>query len=247
MRVYLAGPMRGLPDFNFPAFDNATATLRNDGYEVFNPAERDRVEDGFDATGMDGTENLSDYGFDLRVALGADLEWITTHADAVVVLPGWRESSGALAEVATARALGLDVFEFTALDETNYVLPLVRRAVIADGGESPTDEKRITSATGGQKGRKPLEVGAIDPLARAELGKVAAFGSAKYDRGNYLKGYDWSLSVDAAHRHMLAFESGEDRDPESGLLHAAHAAWHNLAQCSFVLREIGTDDRTVAP
>jgi hypothetical protein len=99
--------------------------------------------------------------------------------------------------------------------------------------------------TGGQKGKKPLQVGAIDPLARAELGKVAAFGGDKYDRGNYLKGYDWSLSVDALHRHLLAFESGEDYDDESGLLHAAHAAWHALALVSFTLRDLGTDDRFV--
>lgn len=104
--------------------------------------------------------------------------------------------------------------------------------------EITTDPK-----TGGQKGKKPLEVGAIDPLARAELGKVAAFGGEKYSRGNYLRGYDWSLSVDALHRHMLAFESGEDYDPESGLLHTVHAAWHALALASFYLHELGNDDR----
>lgn len=38
-RVYIAGPMTGLPDFNFPAFHAAAAAWRAAGWEVFNPAE----------------------------------------------------------------------------------------------------------------------------------------------------------------------------------------------------------------
>lgn len=97
--------------------------------------------------------------------------------------------------------------------------------------------------TGGMKGSKPLQMGGIDPLARGELGKASSFGESKYGRGNYLKGYSWSLSVDALHRHLLAFEMGEDNDKESGLSHMAHAAWHCLALCSFQMRNIGNDDR----
>ena len=42
---------------------------------------------------------------------------------------------------------------------------------------------------------------------------------------------------------LLAFLDGEDRDPESGLLHTAHIAWHGLALTAFLLRGVGTDDR----
>ena len=49
--------------------------------------------------------------FNLREALGADLAWICAEADAVAVLPGWENSLGAAAEVATARALGLPVWK----------------------------------------------------------------------------------------------------------------------------------------
>jgi hypothetical protein len=108
MRVYLAGPMRRQPAFNFPAFHAAAAALRNLGHEVFNPAEADE-NNGFDPTGMSGHEDLSHLGFDLREALGADLAYICKRADAVVTLPGWEGSSGATAEVATAKALGLPV------------------------------------------------------------------------------------------------------------------------------------------
>jgi nucleoside 2-deoxyribosyltransferase len=271
MNIYLAGPMRGILEFNFPAFADATATLRNLGLEVFSPAERD-LDIGFDPTGMTGDEDLAEYGFDLSEALGADLHWITTHADAVIVLPGWERSSGVAAEMATAKALGIPVYligdfiragrycpevteyGMTPKLEVDYMTP--ERQAVADRlaaqatpitfsrAAQAFEELRTVSATGGEKGRKLCEVGAIDPLAREELGKVAGFGSRKYARNNYLKGYDWSLCVDALHRHMIAFESGEDRDPESGLLHVAHAAWHGLALASFILRDIGTDDRS---
>lgn len=104
-------------------------------------------------------------------------------------------------------------------------------------------EVRITSETGGEKGTKPSQLGTIDPLALLVLGEVSGFGAQKYEAFNYLKGYDWRLTFDAAMRHWLAWWNGEDMDPESGLPHPAHAAWHGLAATSFMLREIGTDSR----
>lgn len=105
------------------------------------------------------------------------------------------------------------------------------------------DEVRFTSETGGEKGQKSARLGGADPLALMELARVYGYGEAKYARYNYLKGYPWSLSVDALFRHLLAYLAGEDRDPESGLLHTAHVAWHGLALTSFLLRGIGEDNR----
>jgi hypothetical protein len=113
VRIYVAGPMRGLPFFNFPAFHSATAALRADGHEVFNPAERDEAAHGKDVAASP-TGDLGDAvqkGFSLREALGADMAWICGHADAVGLLPGWENSKGARAERALAEALGLHVFE----------------------------------------------------------------------------------------------------------------------------------------
>lgn len=120
------------------------------------------------------------------------------------------------------------------------MLPL-ETATPPSGGEG---EVRLTDpVTGGQKGSKPCQMAAIDAAALEELGKVAGYGARKYARFNYLAGYPWSWTLDAAYRHLLAAQAGEDRDPESGLLHAAHLAWHGLALCSFMLRQLGTDDR----
>lgn len=77
MRIYLAGPMRGYAEFNFPAFHAAAARLREQGHTVFNPAERDIERHGADISkGNDtGDEQMAAkaHGFDLRVALGEDL------------------------------------------------------------------------------------------------------------------------------------------------------------------------------
>lgn len=99
--LYLSGPMRGRPLFNFPAFHEATAFLREKGYEVFSPAEMDE-EDGFDpASAVFTTEGL-------RKALKRDTETIFK-VDAVAVLPGWEASRGARLEVELALMIGLPV------------------------------------------------------------------------------------------------------------------------------------------
>ena len=115
MKIYLAGPMRGIPEFNFPAFYRAAAQLERLGHTVFNPAAKDCEQYGADisrgnATGSE-QQAAAQHGFNLREALGADLAWICLHADGIALLPGWRNSKGATAEHATAVALGLEVIE----------------------------------------------------------------------------------------------------------------------------------------
>lgn len=113
MKIYVAGPMRGIPEFNFPAFHAAAAKLRADGHHVFNPAERDIETHGVDISkgNVSGCEELAakEHGFNLREALRDDLEFICLHADAIALLPGWENSKGARAECATALALNLQL------------------------------------------------------------------------------------------------------------------------------------------
>lgn len=107
----------------------------------------------------------------------------------------------------------------------------------------PAEKMTVDPKTGGMKASKPCQLGFVDPVALEKLGEVAGFGAEKYDKFNYLKGYDWTLSINALYRHFLAFQNGEDLDPESGLPHMAHAAWHALNLVSFLERDLGTDDR----
>lgn len=114
--------MRGLPEFNFPAFMVAAEQLRAEGHSVFNPAERDNAVHGADfVTGTSGDEaEIVKKGFSLRDALGADLAYICAEADAIALLPGWQNSKGVRAELATANALGLQVTYLIARDEGGY-------------------------------------------------------------------------------------------------------------------------------
>lgn len=119
MKIYLAGPMRGIPEFNFPAFHAAADKLRTEGHSVFSPAERDIERHGgkdISKGNVAGDEKVAskEHGFSLRQALGDDLAWICAEAEAIALLPGWQNSKGAAAELATARALGLRVIELEA-------------------------------------------------------------------------------------------------------------------------------------
>ena len=110
MKIYLAGPMTGIPHFNYPAFNAAAAALRAAGHTVFNPAEHDIEMFGKDISNPSGDaeQAAAEHGFDRRAALKADLAWICDNAEAIALLPGWENSSGARAEFALASALGLE-------------------------------------------------------------------------------------------------------------------------------------------
>lgn len=113
MKIYLAGPMRGYPEFNFPAFHAGAARLRALGHEVFSPAEADIERHGVDisAGNSTGDEALAkeQHNFNLREALAKDTAYICLEADAIALLPDWQQSKGATAEHALALALGLAV------------------------------------------------------------------------------------------------------------------------------------------
>jgi hypothetical protein len=103
--------MRGIPEFNLPAFQDGARRLREAGHEVFCPADEDKSL-GFDWSGHSGDlAQAESEGFSLRKALAADLSWICLHAETVAVLPGWEKSLGATAEVYAAHAIGIPVQE----------------------------------------------------------------------------------------------------------------------------------------
>jgi hypothetical protein len=101
MKLYLAGPMTGLPDYNFPAFDAAAALLEAEGHIVLNPAQMDR-DVGFDS-GTGGVSNAF-----LRDAFKRDLSAVCD-CDAIAMLPGWEQSGGARVEWMLASHLGLKI------------------------------------------------------------------------------------------------------------------------------------------
>lgn len=115
--VYIAGPMSGYPDYNFPAFDAAEARLIEvDLFDrVINPARIDREIDGFDPT--------KDVARDIEFYMRRDLP-LVLDCSHVAVLPGWQGSRGARCEV----AVGLMVN--AAIIDAEHFGPLPARRIL---------------------------------------------------------------------------------------------------------------------
>lgn len=92
-RIYVAGPMTGYPELNFPAFHAAAARLRAAGHHVENPAE----------INADPTAGWLE-------CMRADIARLVT-CDAVYLLTGWAKSRGACVEHQLAVGLGLEILE----------------------------------------------------------------------------------------------------------------------------------------
>lgn len=73
--------------------------------------------------------------------------------------------------------------------------------------------------------------------ALEEVGKVGTYGAKKYSDNGWRSVPDGEARyTDALLRHLLAEARGEIVDEESGLYHAAHAAWNSLARLELMLR-----------
>lgn len=104
-RCYIAGPMRGLPELNFPAFDKARDYAKSRGWEPISPADMDRnsgiKEDYQNTFRPEETRSFVERDMDALLSLRAE------HGDAIALLPGWEKSTGATAEFFVAKWLGL--------------------------------------------------------------------------------------------------------------------------------------------
>ena len=114
---YLAGPMRGYENFNFPAFHAAAEKLRQAGWVVFNPAEMDIELDGMNEDGSGLTEVEAGSYESLRRYAHRDTQLLinklkSENEDAIVLLPRWQESVGARAETGVAQWVQLQVIPY---------------------------------------------------------------------------------------------------------------------------------------
>lgn len=91
-------------------------------------------------------------------------------------------------------------------------------------------------------GDKPrMEI--IPGPALIEVAKVLTVGATKYNAWNWQKGFIWGRLSGAALRHLFAWLSGEDNDPETGLSHIAHAICCMMFLMDHILLGLGEDDR----
>ena len=111
-RIYVAGPMRGYPKFNYPKFNDYTESLRSVGWDVVNPVEI--------GAGYGTPEQINADPALLEAVMAAEILALKT-CDAIYLLDGWHKSEGALKELATAISYRLKIY----LAPVVYI-PLIR-------------------------------------------------------------------------------------------------------------------------
>lgn len=119
--IYIAGPMRGYAEHNFPAFNAAAARFRAAGWQVQNPVEIGEALLGNGNPEIPGGEYLR-----------ADVRAIAD-CTAIALLPGWERSTGARCEVALAITIGHAFYDA----ETMAPIATPTRVVICGGYEKP--------------------------------------------------------------------------------------------------------------
>lgn len=95
LRLYLSGPMTGLPDYNYPAFNAEAARLRALGYDIVNPAE------------LKPPASESD---EWHHYLRRDLREMLT-CDGLALMPGWHNSKGAHLEIQVAHRVEMSIWD----------------------------------------------------------------------------------------------------------------------------------------
>lgn len=152
--IYIAGPMAGMPDHNFPAFNAAAKLFRELGFTVLNP-----VEIGEAAYGNSPDVSPLDY-------LEQDLKLIMQYGcSSIALLPGWERSIGARLEVAYAITMDLDFFN-------------------AETGEHTGRPSHVTvSRTYGELEREQLRFNLFNHLQRQRCWSVQTFGPGERSAG----------------------------------------------------------------
>lgn len=121
MKYYLAGPMSGIPQFNFPTFFAAAENLRASGFDIVSPAEIDNEEDaGAALASPDGdlTNHKHVSGKTWGDFLARDVKLVADDVQGIVLLPGWEESRGARLEAFLALTCGHKILYY--MDDDHY-------------------------------------------------------------------------------------------------------------------------------
>jgi hypothetical protein len=98
---YLAGPMSGLPEFNYPAFRLAAKLLRNRGYKIWSPAEE------------------NDTHLTFNTCMKKDLNSVVNLCKGILLLNGWKKSLGANIETFAAYGCGKTIRELMIFKNKN--------------------------------------------------------------------------------------------------------------------------------
>ena len=134
-RLYLAGPMRGIPYYNYPEFERIKGLLTLMNVDVVSPVDLDR-DHGFDAMKLPEGWTVDDVdwhrmpeGLEIGAVLARNVKAIGT-TDGIVVMDGWRRSGGSLMEMMAVRAMRLKLYEIEEDTHSIFGIKLVRRTLV---------------------------------------------------------------------------------------------------------------------
>jgi len=211
--LYIAGPMRGIAWFNYPLFDRVAKELRDAGNEVISPADEDRMHDGFDPYANPSHANpdactfpkTMDFAKTVRRCLEAVLR-----CDEIVLLPGWENSNGAVAELTLAMWLNKRVRHLNIDDENRFTyacywtslislavqlsehhMPEVERMGLAE----QDDEDILAEASRITRGSRQAQYGPPDQDFRRTAGMWSALFLSKLKDGVTFEPRDVALAM----------------------------------------------------
>lgn len=133
---YLAGPMSGIPQGNFPKFDRIAAELRAAGYIIKSPAE---LDDPAIREKVMKDEPITDLTW--GDFLSRDIKVVADECDGVIVMDGWEKSRGARLEVFVANLCGHSIYVYEgkgrirSMGEGEYLRGLTQATVIMGGSD----------------------------------------------------------------------------------------------------------------
>lgn len=108
---YIAGPMSGYPQFNFPQFFDAAEAAEDQGYEYISPAELDAENNADYQIAINSTDGaIGETSQTWGDYLSRDVKVVSDQCNGIIFLPNWEESKGARLEAYVALACGYTKF-----------------------------------------------------------------------------------------------------------------------------------------
>jgi hypothetical protein len=237
LKVYIAGPMRGIKDFNFPAFEAAAKALREIGWQVVSPHEEDIRHDGLD---VKKHKDFNNPPHSFSYYMKRDLP-LVCECDAIALLPGWEQSEGAKLEHQVAQSLGKMVigdgamrsvmrsagFKFNRFNEPGDIAEEpATRSFTRDVAAAPIGAGKTVVFS---RKSHPIATGVVDyfPDALMEIARCSHVGNEQHHPGTPLH-WDRSKSGDEADALMRHFIQRGMPDTD-GIGHTVKVAWRALA------------------
>ncbi|RLB68244.1 MAG: hypothetical protein DRH08_01485 [Deltaproteobacteria bacterium] len=165
MKLYIAGPMAGLPNFNYEAFNHAERVLIDRGFSTVNPASLDKPEE---LQHLDFETGGGVVGAQRARFLKRDFAELA-RCDGIILLDGWEESIGANCELAASLIMGIGIYVFTLGGieiPTPWLIPDMKLV---------TEHMATVAAT---MSRLQAEIEEVDHLGRTRLTFIGAEGIA---------------------------------------------------------------------